>query len=206
MRGKLDDRYAPYAQPTEKEKLLVELSKEEDWLYTEEGEDATKSAYVSRLDALHKLGDPITARWREAEDRARAMAELRDTINTYMSQATSSGERYNHIDPKDKQSIVEKCATVQQWLEDQNARQVEKPKNVDPVLTTAEMAKKREEIIFFATPIMTKPKPKPPKVEGTDTPKSGQQTPNPPPKTETETPPKAEGEAADEGPSEMDID
>ncbi|KAJ6551489.1 heat shock protein 70 family [Mycena capillaripes] len=199
MRGKLDDRYASFVKADEKSKLLVALQEAEDWLYTEEGEDATKSAYVTRLDALKVLGDPITFRYYESEARQGAIAQLRETLNNYMSQATSGDEKYAHIDEKDKQSVVEKVATVQKWLEDQIVRQAESPKNVEPVLKSAEIGKKRDEVIYFATPILTKPKPKPPVVPGgtpgTQTPKSGKDTPEP----------SAEAKA-DPGPSEMDID
>ncbi|CCL98188.1 uncharacterized protein FIBRA_00182 [Fibroporia radiculosa] len=200
-RGRLDERYAPYVKAQEKETLLAALSQAEDWLYTEEGEDATKSAYVERLDALKKLGDPITFRFREAEERSKVVSQLRETINNYMSQASSGEERFAHIDEKDKQSIVEKCATIQKWLEDQIARQSERPKDVDPVLTSAEVLKRKDEIIYFATPILTRPKPKPPKVEGTETPKSGTETPN-----AQQQQPTPEGAKKDEGPSEMDVD
>ena len=170
-RGKLDDRYASYVQPAEKGGLLSALAQAEEWLYSEEGEDALKSAYVSRLDALKALGDPITFRYRETEDRPRSIAALRETLNLYMGQATSADDKYSHIDGADKQSVIEKVATVQKWLEDQIARQAERPKNVDPVLTTAEMGKKRDEVIYFATPIMTRVKPKPTVPSGTQTPK-----------------------------------
>ncbi|VDC07564.1 unnamed protein product [Peniophora sp. CBMAI 1063] len=202
VRGKLDDRYAPFVQPAEKEKLLAELAKEEDWLYSEDGEDATKSAYVQRLDALKALGDPIVARWREHEERPRAAARLRETIGQYHTEASSGAEKYSHIDAKDLTAIVEKCATVQQWLEDQSVRQSEKPKNVDPILTSAEIEKRRDEIIYHATPILSKPKPKPPKVEP-EAAKSGQQTPQPEPAAEQQAPPP---KTEPEGPSEMDVD
>ncbi|KAJ7232076.1 heat shock protein 70 family [Mycena rebaudengoi] len=205
-RGKLDERYAPFVQAAEKSKLLVGLQEAEDWLYTEEGEDATKSAYVERLDSLKVLGDPITFRYKESEARQSSIAQLRETLNTYMAQATSSEDKYSHIDEKDKQSVVEKVATVQKWLEDQIVRQAESPKNVDPVLKSAEIGKKRDEVIYFATPILTRPKPKPPVIPGgtpgTQTPKSGKDTPEP---TATgEDAKKEETEAP--GPSEMDID
>lgn len=113
-----------------------------------------------------------------------------------MAQATSSEEKFSHIDEKDKQSVVEKVAVTQKWLEDMTVRQMEREKFRDPVLTTAEISKKRDEVIYFATPILTKPKPKPPVVP---TPTgSGAQTP----KTEPE--PEAKKEAP--GPSEMDVD
>lgn len=210
-RGKLDDRYASFVQPDEKSKLLVALQEAEDWLYSEEGEDTTKSAYVTRLDALKVLGDPITFRYRESEDRQKSISQLRETLNNYMAQATSTEEKLAHIDEKDKQSVVEKVATVQKWLEDQIVRQAERPKNVDPVLTSAEIEKKRDEVIYFATPILTKPKPKPPVPSGTQTPKSRTDTPDPA-AAGTPPPPKPDGDAATggeappSGPSEMDVD
>ncbi|KAI0001358.1 heat shock protein [Russula compacta] len=204
MRSKLEDRYAVFVQPQEKEALLTELSRDEDWLYSEEGEDATKSAYVSRIEAAKKLGDPITTRWREAEERPKAAAQLRETINQYIAQATSTEERFAHIDEKDKQSVVEKAVTIQKWLEDQSVRQTERPKNVDPVLTAAEISKKRDELFYFATPILTRPRPKPPKVDGAETPRSGAETPNPPPKGETPQPETKTEEA--QGAPEMDVD
>ncbi|KAF6744939.1 heat shock protein 70 family [Ephemerocybe angulata] len=196
MRSKVEDRYAPYIRPEEKSKLLAALQEAEDWLYSEEGEDATKSAYVAKLDALKAIGDPVVFRYREMEERTKAIAQLRETLNTYMSQATSGDEKYAHIEEKDKQAVIEKVATVQKWLEDQIVRQSERPKNVDPVLTSAEIAKKRDEIIYFAVPILTKPKPKAPTTSGTETPK---------PEADAQTPPPAKEEETKE-PQEMEID
>jgi len=199
MRGKLDDRFANYVQPAEKEAIIAGLQDAEDWLYSDEGEDATKSVYQERLDRLKVLGDPITFRWKETEERPRATSQLRDSLNTFMAQATSTEDRWTHIDESEKQKVVEKCASVTQWLDDKIARQAEKPKNIAPVVTTAEILAKRDEIIYFATPIFSKPKPKPPVVDpasGTNTPKQD------PPK---EQPPAPETAAPPE-PQEMDVD
>ncbi|GJJ06678.1 hypothetical protein Clacol_000873 [Clathrus columnatus] len=199
MRSKLDDRYAAYVQPQEKDQLLAALQTAEDWLYSEEGEDATKSAYTTRLDALHVLGDPITTRWRETEDRPKATSQLRESINQFLTQATSGDEKYSHIDEKDKQSVVEKCATTQKWLDDLIVKQAERPKNTNPVLTNADITKKRDELIYHVTPILSKPKPRPPKV---DTP--------PPPQGEnasgTQTPQEQQQPESSTNPPEMDVD
>ncbi|KAL4078244.1 heat shock protein 70 family [Scleroderma yunnanense] len=212
MRGKLEDRYAAFVRPEEKEKLLHMLQEAEDWLYSEEGEDANKSAYVAKLDALKTIGDPIVARYRETEERPRDISQLRQTINEYLAQATSQEEKYAHIVDKDKQAVIEKCVTIQKWLDDQVARQAERPKNEDPVLKSAEIVKKREELIYFAIPILTKPKPKPVKMESTptgtpnggQTPQSGTQTPDPGARQQPqgEAPPRAD----EETPPEMDVD
>jgi len=200
MRSKLDDRYAPYVVAQEKEQLLVLLTQAEEWLYSEEGEDATKSAYTEKLDSLKIHGDPIVFRWQEYQELPRTAALLRDAINQYMSQATSGEERYSHIEPEKLESVVEKVATTQKWLEDQLARQAEKPKTQPPVVTTEDIKKRREELVYFATPILTKPKPKPaPETTATpppkgEAPKQDGATPTPPP------------EAAPSEPSNMDVD
>lgn len=192
MRSKLEGKYAQYAQAAEKEKLLAALSEAEDWLYSEEGEDALKSAYVSRLDALHALGNPIAARYTEKENRGRVLSSLRDTINLYMSQATSGDERWDHIDAKEKESVVERAAVLQKWLDDNVARQAERPLDVDPVLREEEVEKKRQELIYFATPIFSKLKPKPKNTSETATPQPEPEKPAEP--------------APEEGPTEMDVD
>jgi len=155
------------------------------------------------------LGDPITFRYKEVDERKKSTAQLRETINTYMSQATSADDKYAHIDEKDKQSVIEKVATIQKWLEDQTVRQSERPKDVDPVLTSTEIEKKRDELIYFAIPILTKPKPKPPVIPSA--PGSGTQTPkSDTPKNDTPTPeappPPPPAKEGDNGPSEMDVD
>ena len=209
MRGKLEDRYASYVQSEEKDILLKGLQEAEDWLYTEEGEEATKSAYVSRLTDLKKFGDPISFRFKEVEERRKASSNLRETLDNYMAQATSNDEKYAHIDEKDKQSVVEKVATIQKWLEDQNVRQSERAKNVDPVLTSAEIEKKRDELIYFAIPILTKPKPKPvvaPSGSGTETPKEAAKEEQPQKEGGHGEAPPPLVKDEDKGPSEMDVD
>jgi heat shock protein 4 len=198
MRGKVEDRFAAYTKPEEKEKLFAALTEAEDWLYSEEGEEATKSVYVERLDKLKALGDPITQRYREAEDRPRTVSSLRETMNEYMDKATSSDERYSHIDEKEKQKIVEQVANTQHWLDSLVARQAERPKNENPVLLAKDVEEKRQAIIMMAVPILSKPKPKPTTTEGTETPKEQ--------KKEEQAPPQPEGEAPQEGPTEMDVD
>ncbi|KAG8838323.1 adenyl-nucleotide exchange factor sse1 [Serendipita sp. 411] len=197
MRGKLDDRYAAYVQAEEKEKLMGLMTKAEDWLYSDEGEDATKSAYTGQLDTLKAIGDPIAFRYTEHSELPRAASLLRDAINQYYTQATSGEEKYSHIPENDIQSVVEKVATTQKWLDDALAKQAEKPKSIAPVITTSEIKKKREDLVYYVTPIMSKPKPKPATTE----------TPPPP---SSEAPPQPEGGDAEAKkptePSNMDVD
>ncbi|TYJ54821.1 hypothetical protein B9479_004492 [Cryptococcus floricola] len=189
-RGKLDDRYAVYVQPQEKEALFKGLQEAEDWLYSEEGEDANKSAYVAKLDALKVMGDPIYLRWKETEERPKAAAALKEALNTYLTAAQGDDEKYAHIEEAEKNKVIEKCANTQHWLENQLFRQSEKPKNVNPIITSAEINTKREDVVYSSNAILNKPKPKA-KVE----------TPAPEPQQE----PKAE-EQPEATVEEMDVD
>lgn len=200
QRSKLDSTLRPYVQAEEKEKYLAALNNEEEWLYSDEGEEATKSAYVERIEKLQKIGGPITNRLKENEARPKAASALRDTINTYLEQAQSGEEKYSHISDEDKQKVIEKCANTAKWLDDMLARQAEMPKNENPKVTAAEMAKKRDEVLYTSTPIMTKPKPRaPPAPAAQDAPKQEE----PAQETGAEQAPKEDAEAA---PSNMDVD
>lgn len=154
QRSKLDERYAPYVQAPEKEKYLALLNETEEWLYTDEGEDATKSAYVQKLEALQALGNPIQTRWRENEERPKAASALRESINTYMSAATGGDEKYSHISEEDKQKVIEKCANTAKWLDDMLAKQAELPKNVEPKVTSAQIQKQRDEVIYTSSAML----------------------------------------------------
>lgn len=153
QRSKLDDRYKLFVTAEEKEKYLAALNAQEEWLYSDEGEDATKSAYVERIESLQKIGGPIQFREKEFQERPKAASVLRETINKYMEMAQSGDEQYSHISEEDKQKVIEKCATIAKWLDDGLYKQSELPKNADPKILSADMLKKKDEIIYFCHPM-----------------------------------------------------
>ncbi|KAI5476560.1 hypothetical protein MNV49_007507 [Pseudohyphozyma bogoriensis] len=161
VREKLEGAWKKYVSAADADALRSKASESEDWLYTEEGEDATKSAYVERLTALKALGDPILLRYREHEERPRASAALREVIQKYQSEAAGGDEKFSHIPQADLDKVVEACANAEAWLGNKLYSQGEKPLDVKPVITSAEIRKKAEEVQNIAIPIMTRPKPKP---------------------------------------------
>lgn len=200
QRSKIDERYRAYIQPEEKEKYLAALNEQEEWLYSEEGEDAKKSDYVSRLEALHKIGDPVMQRWKENEERPRAASALRDTIAMFNNAVQGGDAKYEHLSEADRTKVIEKCATAEKWLSDNLIRVQEQPKNVNPRITVAEIGKNRDDVLYTCNPIINKPKPK--AAPSTDSAKKD--APKEAPKTNGNEEPQ---EAADEeGPGEMDVD
>ena len=144
-REKLDGAWSGYVNEADKEKLKAKLTDAEDWLYSEEGEDANKSAYVKKLDELKVLGDPIQLRHREADARGSAIATLRETLTGFLERAQSGAEQYAHIPEADIQKVIEECANTEAWLANAVAKQAERPKDLPPVFTSTELRKKAEE-------------------------------------------------------------
>ncbi|OZJ04752.1 hypothetical protein BZG36_01799 [Bifiguratus adelaidae] len=160
MRGKIESSYSDYIDPSIKESFLNQLNATEDWLY-DEGEDATKSVYSDKLEELRKIGVPVTLRFRDAEERPSAERALRETIQQYTQIAMSADERFEHIPVDEKQQIVERCERVSRWLDEQLNKQSAVPKYQDPVVTAKDILKERENLVTFAAPILSKPKPAP---------------------------------------------
>ncbi|KAF9914657.1 adenyl-nucleotide exchange factor sse1 [Lobosporangium transversale] len=187
--------YKDYINPADKDKFIQDLNDAENWLY-DEGEETTKSVYFDKLKELQVVGNPVIHRYREAEARPLAGRELRETINNLLAQATSTEEKYAHIPEAEKNSIVEKCSKAQTWIENKEERQSMLKKYEEPVVTSAEIRKQRDDLIYFATPILNKPKPKPVVV---DTPPAEASTPSTP---ETKNTP----ETKEDDTKDMDID
>ncbi|KAI9879829.1 MAG: adenyl-nucleotide exchange factor sse1 [Pleopsidium flavum] len=62
LRGKIDEQYSEFANDDEKAKLKERLEQSEDWLY-DEGDDATKAVYVSKMDEIRFIAGPIVQRY-----------------------------------------------------------------------------------------------------------------------------------------------
>ncbi|KDE07772.1 hypothetical protein MVLG_02042 [Microbotryum lychnidis-dioicae p1A1 Lamole] len=209
VRDKLEGAWKKYSSEVEKDGLRKLASEAEDWLYTDEGEDATKSAYVARLEGLKALGEPIALRYREHEERPRAAAALREIITGFLEKAQSGDEKYSHIPEKDLNTVVETCANAEAWLGNKLYSQQEKPLDVKPVITSAEIRKKGEEVQNICLPIMTKPKPRASKTEtpkAEEKPTTTEQTPDVNMEAEDTTAPEVPTENKAEGQAGMNVD
>lgn len=160
MRDKILGPLSDYIDPALKEKFAEDLNAVVDWIY-DEGYDASKSVYVEKLDALKKIGNPVVERYREAEERPHAERALRATMARLTQEAMSTDPKYAHIPAHEKQDIVERCERAGRWMDEQNAKQAKLPKHETPVLFCRDIKNEEEAMIYFANPILNKPKPAP---------------------------------------------
>ncbi|KAI9502808.1 adenyl-nucleotide exchange factor sse1 [Coemansia spiralis] len=200
IRGKVEGEYAPFIEPKEKNEFLSKLNSAEDWLY-DEGEDTTKDAYVEKLESLKAVGDPVTERYREDKERPKAARELRDVIAHWADRATSQEERYAHINQEERQKVIDRIEKVQEWLDERLEKQSLVKKWDAPVVFSSEIKKERENLVYFASPIMSRPKPAEPKPEETASPK-----PEGTPKSDTAADAAAASNEEAGAVNEMDVD
>ncbi|GAB7337180.1 hypothetical protein MBLNU457_g2566t1 [Dothideomycetes sp. NU457] len=74
LRGKIDEEYAEFSNDDEKAKIKEKLEASEDWLY-EDGEDASKNVYQSKIEEIRSVAGPIVQRYNDKimEEREAAM-------------------------------------------------------------------------------------------------------------------------------------
>eukprot|EP00173_Palmaria_palmata_P004308 Plantae.Rhodophyta-Palmaria_palmata.ctg5589.p1 GENE.Plantae.Rhodophyta-Palmaria_palmata.ctg5589~~Plantae.Rhodophyta-Palmaria_palmata.ctg5589.p1 ORF type:complete len:378 (-),score=89.66 Plantae.Rhodophyta-Palmaria_palmata.ctg5589:113-1105(-) len=151
------------------EDVRVPLKKEtevlEEWIYSEEGDKASKSAFVERKSMLTSKVAPILRRKREREERPAAQNSLNSTLDKYKKLAVPTAEEYAHIDQSEKDKALSCVESVALWFKGEVAKQEALPLHVDPTLTCAAMNAKRVEVDTLCGPIERTPKPAPPKVE-----------------------------------------
>lgn len=71
IRGKLDEEYASFASDAEKEKLHTKLNAAEEWLFSDDGEDASKAKYIAKHDELASIGNVIKGRYISKQEEER---------------------------------------------------------------------------------------------------------------------------------------
>jgi heat shock protein 4 len=185
MRNQVSDKLAEFITDAEKSAVEDKLNEVEDWLYSDEGFDSTKSVYQTKLDELRKNTSPIEFRLSESTERSVATSELQSVLEDYKRMTNSGDEAYAHWTQEEKEKLRKACIDAETWLFDELAKQNELKATQSPVLTSGAIRSKVVAVRAVALPLVTKPKPLP-KVE-----------------TPKEEPKAAETEAKDDN---MDLD
>ncbi|OQV14766.1 Heat shock protein 105 kDa [Hypsibius exemplaris] len=186
-RDKVNGDHADYVAESDREKFSTLLREAEDWLYSD-GEDQPKSSYSAKLHDLQSHGAPITARYKEAQERPHLFQEMsrymqltRKAVDAF----EAGDEKLAHIDAKDMDKVIKTVDEKQRWLDEKMNAQSKRALHLEPVVAIAQIKKEKEEMERLVNPILNKPKPKPvPKPE----------------------PPKEEPKTADAGDAGMDTD
>ncbi|CAN0120875.1 unnamed protein product [Ectocarpus fasciculatus] len=161
MRDKLVGSLRPYVEGDEADKFGSSLTAAEDWLYSDEGFDSTKSVYTAKLKDLTDLGNPVESRFYEANNRQGAATELQKVIDGYMKFANSSDEAYAHIEAEEKAKARDCAKKAEKWLFQKLDQQANVPQSKDPIVTCDEISKQVVAVHATCRAIMNTPKPAP---------------------------------------------
>jgi heat shock protein 4 len=159
-RNKLHAEWTDYVAAKDRDAFGLQLEDAENWTY-DEGDYQTRETFEKKLLELKAVGEPIATRLFEAENRPKAITNLRDTLTALEDKATKALPEYEHIDAAEKQKIVDEVNKTRKWLDESLARQSGLAKTDDPVLFSREITLKAELLQAIATPILSKPKPQP---------------------------------------------
>jgi len=181
MRDKIisDSHLAPYANSSEKTNFSNLLESTENWLY-EDGFDASKSVYAEKCLELHKLGDPIEERKKEADGRPQTISSLKGSLDHYQSwlNTTALEEQYSHITEDELKTCRTKCDEISNWMYQKMDEQGNKQLYETPIVTINQLNSKRMELVRVVNPIMSKPKPTPKSDENKNEPTKDVDVPN----------------------------
>ncbi|KAF7732747.1 Hypoxia up-regulated protein 1 [Apophysomyces ossiformis] len=189
---------------TEEERttLQEQLSETSDWLY-DEGEHAETAAYIERLAKLQSLEKPITYRRSEHLKRDSVLQTLDNSIQKardFVDSMFALGEERYHTE-EELNGLLELTKIVEEWKVEKITAQSKIPSHADPVLISADIEKKTEQVQDGLAKLKRKKKPKvvPKKEEGdakNDTKADNEPTKNESAKNEpaTEEKPATEGE------------
>jgi heat shock 70kDa protein 4 len=144
--------------------LKAELDEAEEWIYSEDGDKASKSAFVARKESLVSKAAPMLTRKREHDERPVAVSALESTLEGYKQIAVPTADEYAHIEQTEKNKVLKCVEQSAVWLKAELAKQEKLGLDVDPVLTCSSIRAKRAEVDRVCGPIKKTPKPVP-KVE-----------------------------------------
>ncbi|KAI8848590.1 heat shock protein 70 family [Chytridium lagenaria] len=160
-RNKLEMAWSDFIADADKEALMKELNDMEEWLYTEEGEEATKSVYQEKLSALKAKGDPVAERYLESEERPRAEKQFREYANSVFLNLQAQDGRYEHISKDDLEKVRKEVEAKLAWLSTSISQVNAAPKHATPTVLASKINKEKELLQYFVNPILNKPKPAP---------------------------------------------
>ena len=159
VREKLQGQWSDYCDENIKAQLAKDLEVQEQWLYTEEAETATKSVFNKRLADLQVLGEPIKARVVEAETRGPYLEKLQNYIKQLNGELSSN--KYEHITTQEMEPLAKLVGEKASWLNSTLPSLMDARKRAqDPVVWIRDLVKAFAEL-EKASHVLNKKKPEP---------------------------------------------
>ncbi|EIE21504.1 HSP70-domain-containing protein [Coccomyxa subellipsoidea C-169] len=140
-------------------KALMEV---EDWLYTD-GEAEKAPVFRKKLGDLRASGDPMAFRAAEAEARPGAVAAAQGMLDMWRKAANLWRSQRPWMNATDIQALLDAADAYESWLNKDLKRQKKLKAHEDPVLKSADVDAKLDDVRKIFTKLKNKKQPKPPR-------------------------------------------
>ena len=124
MRDKFYGTYNDYILEEEKNKIMAAMEEEENWIYSYEGETATKDTYEASLKTLQEMTHDVIFRYTEAEGRKDLINRLNTVITYCNTLLASTEEKYAHITKEERDPLLKEVAELKEWFDATYNKQV----------------------------------------------------------------------------------
>ncbi|ORZ32808.1 heat shock protein 70 family [Catenaria anguillulae PL171] len=161
-RDKKDAQWSDYISEADKSTLCDLLNAHEDWLYSDEGEDASKAVYEAKLAELKAIGQPAQEKYRESEERPAAQQAFFDTVNKFL--ARCDHPEFAWLPEAELKALKDKLTAKKEWANNLIKQQMAQPKHAPLLVTAAQLVREKDEAERSSVVLFNRPKPAP-KVE-----------------------------------------
>jgi len=151
----------------EREELSQLFESTEDWLYGD-GRQLPAKDYAEKESELRKKGDPMFYRATEMAERPAAVQAAREKIEKARATIASWAEDKPQILPNETARALELCDNATKWLDEVTALQESRKLTEEPAFASAEVPKKLAAMEKAVRILNKRPKPPPPKPEGSE--------------------------------------
>merc|ERR1712070_1088159 len=144
----------------QRESHLQSLEDAEDWLYTDEGENANKTTYETKHKGLKDVSDAFIFRAQESSVRPESVkyakkwiADTRKTIGTWK-------DKKKHIFANETEPLLQDIADLESFLEEKEKEQEAKEAHEDTAFTSKEVKSELSKRMTKYKQVKSKPAPK----------------------------------------------
>jgi hypoxia up-regulated 1 len=169
MRAKLDEESIQEVTDEEQRSALKDLLMDkEDWLYMD-GADASTEEFKKTHSDLQTQGDAMEFRAAELTKRPETVKKARAFIEKAKTEIETWAEKKPWLNATRTTELLEEITQFESWLDEKEEEQNKLSKTEPPALESTEIKISQRPLEAKFKKLKNKPKPKPPKVEASNT-------------------------------------
>lgn len=155
-----DEEIEKVTTEEQREAHLQSLEDAEDWLYTDEGENANKTTYETKHKGLKDVSDAFIFRAQESSVRPESVKYAKKWIADTRKAIGTWKDKKKHIFANETEPLLQDIADLESFLEEKEKEQEAKEAHEDPAFTSKEVKSELSKRMTKYKKLKSKPAPK----------------------------------------------